>query len=139
MEQKTWQDAEIGDDLGSVVQVMSHEEINRYTESLDDADPWYREGSPWGGPIAPPLILVNEYIRLFKKKYHGGAWSGSLHSKMEFETIRPPLAGAVITTTGKIADKYLKRGRWSLVIETSSRDETGEEIVKSKMTLTFVR
>jgi len=136
MDNKHWSKAEIEEDLGPLSYRISTEEVSRYSNSVDDYNPWYVVSSPFGGAIAPPLIIANEYTRLYQQKYSTG---NSLHAKMEFELVKPPRVGSVVTTQGKIADKYIKREKGSVVIETISKDEDGEEIARSRMTLTYLK
>ena len=43
--------------------------------------------------------------------------------------------GETITTSGKLADKYVRRGRVYIVMETRSVGADGRELVRSKTTL----
>jgi acyl dehydratase len=135
MNKKQWNDAKIGEDLGTRTYRLSPEEVARYIQAVDDHNPWYTSQSPFGGPIAPPLILGNEYMNLYREQYDV---TYLLNSKMEVEVFQPPRVGSVISTSVRIVDKFIKKERKTLVIEARSRDEEGREISVYTMTLVYL-
>ena len=138
MDKKTWEDAKIGEDLGSVQYRLTSENISRHLRAIEDYNPWYVQESPFGGPIAPPLITANEYVKLYYIN-SGYLRGGDYHAKMEQETIRPPHHGELITARGRIADKYVRRGRKYIILETVVTGEDGMEIARNKTTLASIK
>jgi acyl dehydratase len=49
--------------------VLTAELARDYAEGIDDPNPWYLEHSPFGGPVANPILIVAQHARLFKTKY----------------------------------------------------------------------
>lgn len=138
MNKKTWEDAKIGEDLGSIQYRLTSENISRYLRAIEDRNPWYVQESPFGGPIAPPLITADEYIKLYYD--NSGYIRGRIfHAKMEHEIIRPPHHEELITARGKIVDKYVRRGRTYVILETVVTGEDGTEISRNKSVLASIK
>ena len=49
------------------------------------------------------------------------------------EYFKPPVAGKRITISGRIADKYIRRGNAYIVVEATAVDEDGRLIERSKL------
>lgn len=133
---KTWEDAKVGDELGSVQYKLTSEDISRHLLGIEDHNPWYVQESPFGGPVAPPLITSNEYFTLYSSHFID---EGFLHAKTEVEIKNPLFLGKLITVRGSIADKYIRRERKYIVIETTVTDEGGMEISRSRNTLASIK
>jgi acyl dehydratase len=103
-----------------------------YAAGIDDLNVWYLEQSPFGGPVANPMLIVAQHARLFKTKY---ITAGNVHTRHETQFLNPARIGKVIKLYGKLVDKYLKRGREYLVMECRSIDEDGIEICRDRRTI----
>ena len=57
---------------------------------------------------------------------------GGFHAQQEFEFINPLKVGKKVRVTGKLVDRYIKRGREYFVAEFVAVDEDGLEIVRMK-------
>jgi acyl dehydratase len=112
--------------------VLTPELARDYTEGVEDANPWYVEQSPFGGPVANPILLVAQHARLFKTKY---ATAGNIHTRHETQFLNPARLGKTIKVYGKLVDKYVKRGREYLVMECRSVDEDGVELCRDRRTV----
>jgi acyl dehydratase len=132
-------EAAVGDELGSLQFTISAEQVERNAWANDDYNPWYMEGSPFGGRIISPVFLASFDATLFygHYAYPPGA---SLFAKQEFEYLVPLKIGAKYTMTGTLADIYQRRGRTFYVARMSVTDEDGAEVMRmSKTVATPVR
>ena len=128
-EKKRAQESEVGDELGPWEYEVTKEMVRRMTEVLEEPDMWYQEDSPFGGPIAPATISADDYIRVLETRFmHRGA----VHTKAEHEFINPVRPGKRYTVRGKVADRYQKKGRYCVIIESVTTDEDGVDIVRSR-------
>ena len=116
---------------------LTTEMILNQAEAVEDYNPWYRKDSPFGGPIALPTITCRDYLPLLLGWRYAFAGIGIL-AKHEVELLNPARPGSRITVRGKIADKYVRRGRPYIVLECSSVDEKGREITRTKHTVMLV-
>jgi len=124
-----WDSVIVGDTLGPIEYVVDKEAVEQYCDDWKDANPIYLEDSPFGGPVVPPAFRAGlDSFRLLATKFDSHATVGV---KTEHEYINPAKIGKRLITTGKIADKYIKRGIEYVVIEYSMVDEDGVEIRRS--------
>jgi acyl dehydratase len=112
--------------------VLTPELARDYAAGVDDLNPWYLAESPFGGPVANPMLLVAQHVRLFKTKY---ATAGNVHTRHETQFLNPARIGKVIKLYGKLVEKYVKRGREYLVMECRSVDEDGLELCRDRRTI----
>jgi len=112
--------------------VLTPEMAQDYAEGIADLNPWYLEHSPFGGPVANPMLIVAQHARLFKTRYATG---GNVHTRHETQFLNPARIGKVIKVYGTLVDKYLKRSREYLVMECWSVDEDGIEICRDRRTI----
>jgi hypothetical protein len=77
------------------------EEMNEmYTYTLQDANPWYRDASPYGRALVHPIALVQLGTRPVLAQFGVNIPEGesSLHAKMEIEFVAPAFADAAISS-----------------------------------------
>ncbi len=130
----TYENVEIGEEFGPVEVVIDDHFIKGYAFALDDYHPWYfEESAPFGGRIAAQLWLVKELMWLFFTKYDPNAILG-LHQKEEIWNHAPVPFGARLTLTGAYTDKYERRGKGYVVLESRVRDEQGQVLVRQRST-----
>lgn len=119
----------IGEALGPIEYPVDEDAVKRYCNDWKDYNPIYLEDSPFGGPVIPPAYRAGlDSFRLLATKYDSHATVGV---KTEHEFINPAKVGKRLITTGKITEKYIKRGIEYVVIEYSMVDEDGVEIRRS--------
>jgi acyl dehydratase len=121
--------ATVGDDLGSLQFTITAELVERTAWANDDYNPWYMQGSPFGGRIASPAAALAFDGTLFYD-YYKYPEGGSLFAKQEFEFIQPLLIGHTYTMSGKLIEIYKRKGRTFYRVELSIRDATGMEVMK---------
>ena len=112
--------------------VLTPEMAREYAEGIEDVNAWYLEHSPFGGPVANPILIVAQHVRLFKTKY---ATAGNVHTRHETQFLNPARIGKKIKVYGKLVDKYVKRGGEYLVMECRSVDEDDIEICRDRRTV----
>jgi acyl dehydratase len=87
-----------------------------YTVAVEDHNPWYYGDSPFGGSVAPALLLHSEV-------YRDVAWYlsifGNLHARQEWELFHPMSPGDQVTARRQIVNRYSKRDRDYVVNEVS--------------------
>src|SRR5687767_1843187 len=82
--------------------------VTHYAESVQDFNPWYFGESPFGGPVAPALLLHSEVYRTVDWYL---SFFGNLHARQEWELYHPVLVGETVTARRQVVDRYVKRGR----------------------------
>ena len=119
-------DIVVGETLGPLETVVDGKVIEKYCDEFRDYNPLYLEDSPFGGPVVPPAFMeVFTGPKLLGTKYRA---QSPVPTKSVYEFINPARVGKRLITTGKIVDKYVKRGLEYVVIEAMMVDEDGVEI-----------
>ena len=95
---------------------ITPELVAHYAASVLDDNPWYFGDSPLGAAIAPALLLHSEvyrsidwYLSIF----------GNLHARQEWELYHPIMVGETVTARRQITERYAKRDREYVVMETA--------------------
>jgi hypothetical protein len=121
----------IGEEL-PVLEITPEEDLQgRYLIALEDDNPWYYKESPFGGPIVHHALLDGSPMVAAMQKYEFPfAW---VHAKQDTEFINPAPLGKPLCVHSKIIDKYIRRGREYVVIESLIVDQEGVEIMKVRL------
>ena len=82
--------------------------------------------------IAPPGISIHQHPRMRFAKFT--SLRAAIWAKSEHEFLKPMKIGSKIFIRGKIADKYVKRGRNYIVSEFETVDEAGDVLLRSQET-----
>lgn len=88
----------------------------RWARLHDDAHPWYRGDSPWGGPAAMPWIMYFSSMNLLghefgRERHLPSEVGGGGFARYRAEFLAPIPVGSVVTVGGEVTDKYSRRGR----------------------------
>ncbi len=78
-----------------------------------------------------PHIAVKEYLEVLSGKHGTIPFISAKHKDSYFH---PPIPNKRVQVTGWVRDKYQRRGRNWLLVETLAIDEDGREIVRSEHT-----
>jgi acyl dehydratase len=109
--------------------------VKHYADSVQDHNPWYFGDSPFGGPVAPALVLHSEV-------YHTVDWYlsyfGNLHARQEWELFHPTMAGETITTRRQVVERYMKRDREYVVMEVGSFAADGRLLNRGRTHQSFL-
>lgn len=125
----------VGLDLGTHSYEITPDVVRDYADALDDHHPWYTGDSPFGGPVAPALLLHSEV-------YKFGGWYinyfGNLHARQEWELYAPIAVGDTVTTRATIVDRYVKRGRDYVVNEAQVFGPDGRLLMRGRTHQSFL-
>ena len=114
---------------------ITPELVAHYASAVQDQNPWYFADSPFGGPVAPALILHSEV-------YHTIDWYlsyfGNLHARQEWEIFGPIMVGDTVTARRQIVERYLKRDREYLVMEVGVYGDDGRLLNRGRTHQSFV-
>jgi hypothetical protein len=125
-----------GLDLGGHEYEITPELVAEYAAGLDDHNAWYSGASPFGGAVAPALILHSEVYR-FGRWYLPNIW-GNLHAKQEWELYAPIMVGDMVSTRATIVDRYVKRSRDYVVNEAQIFGPDGRLLCRGRTHQSFV-
>ncbi len=116
---KVWEAIPVGDDLGSLDYVLTQQMVDDYRRVVDNPHAAY------------PTVAARHPANMFYRKYAAVMRVPNMGHDSEY--FNPPVAGKRITITGRVADKYLRRGNAYLIVEATAVDEDGRLIEKSRL------
>jgi acyl dehydratase len=126
----------VGRDYGAHELDVTPELVRHYAEATGDRNPWYFGPSPFGGPVAPALILHSEVYR-YSGWYLKNVF-GNLHAKQEWELFHPIMVGDRVTARSLIQDRYVKRGREYVVNEVTYFSPDGRVLMRGRTHQSFL-
>jgi acyl dehydratase len=126
----------IGRFYGERVRRITPDVVKAYAEGVDDFNPWYFGDSPFGGAVAPALVLHSE---VYKELGWYLSVFGNLHAKQEWELFHPIMVGDEITARSQIIDRYGKRDRDYVVNEVSVFGGDGRLLNRGRTHQSFLR
>ncbi len=129
-------DIQVGLDLGGHEYQITSELVRDYAEGVDDHHQWYTGASPFGGPVAPALILHSEVYK-FGGWYLPNVW-GNLHARQEWQLLAPITVGERVATRSTIIDRYVKRARDYVVNEVQLFSSDGRLLMRGRTHQSFV-
>lgn len=110
----------VGEQLGHLEYLVTEEKLDRFRQAVEYPEALF------------PSIAIKEYIQVLKDKYGSLPVISAKHQDRYFH---PPIPNKRVQVTGWVRDKYRRRGRDWLVVETFAVDEDGRELVRSQHTL----
>jgi acyl dehydratase len=126
----------VGRDYGGAQYEVTPDLIERYIAGTGDDNPWYRGTSPFGGPVAPALIVHSAV-------FHTHSWYlpnvfGNLHARQEFDFLAPVMVGERLHSRSVIVDRYVKRDREYVVNETLIFNASGRVVTRGRTHQSFL-
>ena len=129
----------VGQDLGIQEHPITPELVRWYIATIGDDHPWYTGPSPFGGPVAPALLIHNPaYVGGRSNRWYLPNRYGNLHAKQQWEFFRQALVGETVRSQGVIADRYLKRDREFVTAEAWLLDNSNRITARVRSTQSFL-
>lgn len=129
--QENFEAIPIGMDLGTFEMTLDEETVKSRTELVQ----WQAKGLAEKG-FAPPGITISHHARM---KFEAlPKMKVSIWAKSEQEFLKPMKLGSKVFISGKVVDKYVKRGRNYMVTDLETVDEAGEVLLRSRETAVYV-
>jgi len=117
-------DLQIGEQLGHLEYVITEDKLQLFRDGVEYPH------------AAFPSIAAKEYAQVLSRKY---GHIPVISAKHEDRYYSAPRLNKRIQVTGWVREKYERRGRNWLVVETLAIDEDGTEIVRSRHTFLIGR
>lgn len=136
LKKPSWENLIVGEAFGPLEIVVSEQTVESYMYAIDDYHPWYSQGSPLGGRIAPSTLLMRPLLELVYLEYDATLLR-AVHVRQELELFGPVSVGQRVTLRGRVTDKFLKRGEPYVVFAGEASDEAGKTLIRMKATEIF--
>jgi acyl dehydratase len=126
----------VGRFVGGRTFEVTAELVAAYSGSVDDHNPWYSGGSPFGKAVAPALLLHSEVYR--DLSWYLPRIYGNLHARQEWELFHPIVVGDQVSTSSTVIDRYVKRDREYVVNEVTCLAEDGRMLNRGRTHQSFL-
>ena len=123
------EEAQVGETLRSHTYILTREAALFAAHNIGKDS---LETDASGHEIAPACVTDSDYVPLWISDF---TTKEAVHAKAEHHYLNPPRVGKQMTVTGRFSDKYNRRGRDFLTMESETIDEDGNKIVESKNVL----
>ena len=133
----SYDDLEIGKDLGSTEFVFTQLEIDQTCARLKDHHPYYELNSPLGGTVCPVYMTYWLTRMLFSETYS----VRGLFYKWGFELFEPVRPGVKYSLSGRLTEKWIKNDREFVSYESVCKDPQGKLVFTTRRahTLDFIK
>ncbi|MEX2081214.1 MAG: hypothetical protein WEC33_06325 [Dehalococcoidia bacterium] len=132
-------DSYVGKYIGRHEYLVDAALVDRYISGTRDDNPWYRGESPFGGPVAPALLLHSEQYAFRLGDWYLPNLYGNLHIRQEWDLFQPVMLGEAISTHGMIIDRYIRKDRDVVVLEFSIFNQAGVMAARGRCHQSFLR
>ena len=123
-----WENLSPGMVIGEREITVTPEMVAAHCGAVAADRPWYRGESPFGGPIAPPMIFVNDLLAIYDENFRR---FGTIHAKLAYRFHRPARVGERVHQRVTVKDLYVRRGKGWIVSELVVRGEGGGVVCTS--------
>ncbi len=127
--QATYDSVEVGEHLGPITYEVDEETARLARKSSDGAGGLLLAD---GRAAMPPSIAMGDYTKLIESKY---STYDMVQAKTAHEFLKAVVTPVTLSVRGRIADKYLRRGREYIVVEATTEDESGDCVAQTRVTL----
>jgi len=129
-------DVYVGRYIGERTVEITPELVQRYSEAVEDRSSLYTSESPFGGAVAPALLLHSEVYRSLE--WYLPRIYGNLHARQEWDLFQPMMVDETVTTRSMIIDRYIKRDREYVVNEVTCFGESGRTLNRGRTHQSFL-
>lgn len=127
-------DLDAGDDLGRVLYTVSAFTVREYCHAVEMSAEMFLGID---NPVAPPTLVHLDKLKLYEAACPGGSGpTARLHVEFDATYHAPVPVGAEIEVTGKVTERFIRRGRTYVVTEIAMRRPgTAEPLVNYRDTI----
>ncbi len=124
----TFEELEIGKDLGTAEYFVTQSQIDQTCFRLGDLHPYFQLNSPFGGTVAPVYMSYKLTRVLFSQTYS----VRGLFYKWGFEFFRPIKVDVKHTVQAVLTEKWIKNDREFVAYESVCKDDQGNVVFKTR-------
>jgi 3-hydroxybutyryl-CoA dehydratase len=133
----TLDELEVGHTFSPLFYPIDQGLIKDYVDTVGDQNPLHRDPSSaqaagYRQIVAPPTIAALYVLKAYRTDAMPPP--GGVQVRQRFKFYEPILAGDVLRVQAWVADKYVRRGRKYLVIDSVAQNQKGAEVVWSEST-----
>lgn len=138
MDEKRADQVGVGEEFEPYEFYVSLEFNQQYLEAVEDHHPRYVQETEAGPAIVHPGLLINHSNVPRGPSFYLPPGMATIHTHEEIEYFNPGRVGKLFRVHWKVVDIYTKRDRLHQVKEVSMVDEDGTNILRRRVTDTYV-
>lgn len=131
MKKQSYQAFEVGESFGPVPFRVDDHFVKGFAFAVDDWSSAYFRDPGRCGPWAHSSGVAKKLLHLFMETYDPQQIQ-SVHLKEDIWFHAPVPFGETLTLTGSFTDKYVRKGRPSVVLDSKALDPTGKLLVRQR-------
>jgi len=131
----TWEDLIPGTVTGSIEFVVTDQMIDEYLDAMEFSHAWFTTGAaPYATRIAPTDLVAKLAMTDVFQNYIHRELGPNMRARQAFQFYAPIRAGAKVKATGRLTEKYEKRGKRFVTLEALFTDEKDNPLLLDKRT-----
>ncbi|MEE8422501.1 MAG: hypothetical protein V3S31_06965 [Dehalococcoidia bacterium] len=115
----------LGQSSEEVEFTIEPDDFARQLDAAGNDSPWFRESSPWGGPIASSIALMRQAQHLTGLPLGDGVTPPGINADFQIVVERPVFVGRSHRVTARLANKGVSGRCWFRTVEFTIRDADG--------------
>jgi acyl dehydratase len=131
LKKQSYQAVEIGERFGPTPLLVDEHFVQGFAFAVDDFGPAYFQAPGVCGPSAHSSGIAKKMLHQFMEVYDPQAIR-SVHLKEDIWFDAPVPFGETVTLSGEYTDKFVRRGRPSVTLESVARDRSGRALVRQR-------
>lgn len=135
-----YDEIEVGAEFNVPPWTLTQEVIEKYLQAVGDDNPIYRDqkaareaGVDW--PIAPPTMAFIFSRTSVLLREAGKMPPGSIQVRQQFHFVCPFRPGDTLATKAKVVEKFTRKDRKWMIIDSNTVNQRGETTVTGRLTV----
>jgi len=134
LKERRWEVMEVGEEFGPIELAVTDHMIKSFAYAVDDYDPAYLSDAAGTGRLGHPTLLCRDARDVIRTMYDIASGGGGLHAKHECKLYGCPHLGEQVVLTGRHVEKYLKRDKQYIILESEARRKDGTLLLRQRST-----
>lgn len=131
----SWEDLTPGTVTGSIEFVVTDEMIDVYLDAMELSHPWFTTGaSPYTSRLAPSDMIAKLAMTEVFQNFTQRELGPNMRARQAFKFYAPVRSGTKVKATGRLTEKYERRGKRFVTMEALFTDEQGNPLLLDKRT-----
>ena len=126
----SWEDLAPGTVTGSIEFMVTDQMIDEYLEAMEFSHPWFTTGAaPYPSRLAPSDMIAKLAMTEVFQNYIQRELGPNMRARQAFKFYAPIRVGMKVKATGRLAEKYERRGKRFVTMEALFTDEQGAALL----------
>lgn len=131
LKERRWEVMEVGETFGPIEVEVTDALVKAYVYACDDFDAAYLHGT---NRVAPPLLLCREARDVIRTGYDLASGGAGMHTKHACQIHACAAIGERVTVTGEHVEKFMKRDKQYIVLESRVHGADGRPLLVQRST-----